>query len=86
MLLIIAFIWGFLGGLFVEVIEYYQKFKNGDFENEDNAFRKYYLQPCLISALAGGIVACAIVSTPTEAWAFVIGLGASSFIARFSSK
>lgn len=86
MLLINAFVWGALGGFSIEIVEYLQKYKDGNFENQENAFKKFYFQPCIISSLFGGIVACAIISTPTEAWAFVIGLGASSFIARFSDK
>ena len=83
MILINAFIWGALGGFSIEIFEYFQRFKNGDFENQDHPFKKLYFQPCIISSIFGGIVACAIISTPTESWAFIIGLGASGFISRF---
>ena len=84
--LIIVFIWGAFGGVLVEVMEYLQKYKNGDYENQEQSFKKYHLLPCIICFLFGGIISTAIVSNPTESWALVIGMGASSFIAKFVPK
>jgi len=81
-MLINAFFWGAIGGLFMELIEYYQKFKHGDFDDQENVFWKKYKTPCLISMLIGGVIAYAISLTPSEIWALVIGATAIGTISK----
>ncbi len=83
-----AFLWGGLGGLCVELVEYSKKLKNGEFDDVDSAYRKYYLIPCIVSSLAGGAVTSALsfATTPSEIWFFVIGITAGNFISNFIKK
>jgi len=83
---ILAFIWGATGGLSVEFMGYLQKVKNGDYECKEQCFKTYHLLPCIFYFMIGGLVSVAIVSNPTESWAFIIGMGASSFVAKFVPK
>lgn len=66
----------------MELIEYYQKYKHGDFEDQENVFWKKYKIPCVISAIIGGVIAYAISLTPSEIWALIIGATAIGSISK----
>lgn len=86
MFFLVAFIWGGIGGILVDLLNYRSKILNGDYENMYDTFKKNHLIPIIISFIIGGIIPMALSFqiAPSEVWFIITGLGANSLISRWN--
>jgi len=80
--------WGLLGGVLVEIVDFYWTIKKEDLncsEAKDKFFKKYLI-PCCISGLTGGIVVFAISLAPAPIWQIVVGMSALGIVTKFLSQ
>jgi hypothetical protein len=85
---ILPFIWGGIGGIIIEVVDFYWRTREEELDLEDakTLFWKKYPLRISIAAGIGGIVTYAISLTPAPIWQIVIGMSALGIVTRFRMK
>ena len=84
----LPFIWGGIGGLLIEIVDFYWKVKdeNFDFSEAKDLFVKKYSITFAISGLVGAIMTYAISLTPAPIWQIVIGMSALGIVSKFIAR